>query len=147
MERALIFAAAFTFAALFALVRGGAPERWAAALYTAAYAVTIALALFKSSSFQTIEWGIFAVDIALMVSLVILALIANRYWTLWAASLQVVGILAHLAKLMVPEILAPAYAATLLIWSYAAVPLLITGTIRHRKRISHYGSDASWTPA
>jgi hypothetical protein len=145
MERALIFAALQILACLYALGKGGAPERWAAVSYAAAFAASIAATLFANSFYSTLEWGVFAVDLLLAAALLLLALHANRYWTLWAASFQIVAICAHLAKMLVPEILAPAYAAVLIIWSYAAIPLLMIGTMRHQSRLIRYGSDANWS--
>lgn len=144
--RPFIFAGLLLLATLFALVRGGGPERWAAAAYLSAYTATVWLTVDKHSAFHRIEWGVFATDLALMVVLMILALQSNRMWTLWAASFQLVGVSAHLAKLMIPEILAGAYAATLMIWSYAVIPVLLLATLRHRRRIAAYGTDPAWSP-
>ncbi len=146
MEHALVFAALLALSVLYALARGGAPERLAALAYLAAYVATLAIALHKHDAFHSMEWGVLSVDLVLAAALLALALRANRYWTLWAASIQIVGIAAHLAKLLVPEILAPAYAVTLIVWSYAAIPLLIGGSLRHRQRLSNGGFDTGWSP-
>lgn len=145
MERAAVFAVLLVVVAFFAAVRGGAPERWAALFYVLAYVVSGVFALRSGDAYRTVEWAIFVTDITLAISLTILAMHANRYWTMWAASFQVIGIAAHFVKMVVPEILEPAYALTLVIWSYASIPLLWVATIRHLKRISLFGGDPSWS--
>jgi hypothetical protein len=145
MKRAILFAVLFASASLYALVRGGAPERVAAVGYLAAYIGSFLLVTSGASQFQSTEWALFLVDAILAALLVILALHANRYWTIWAASLQIVSLSAHVADFVVPEIAAPAYALTLIVWSYLALPILLVGTTRHQKRKTHYGDDPSWS--
>jgi hypothetical protein len=145
MERAIFFAVMLASTTLYALVRGGAPERATAGVYLAAYAGTIFFASDRVDQFQAIEWGLFAVDAVLAFCLVLIALHANRYWTLWSASVQLVSLAAHFAKLIVPELVAPAYALTLIVWSYLAIPLLVLGTRRHRARTNEFGEDQSWS--
>ena len=145
MERALVFAALLACTVLYALVRGGTPERLAALAYLMAYLGGVALTISRSDAFQSVELGVLATDAALAAVLVTIALRANRYWTIWAASLQTVALAGHLAKFIVPEILAPAYAITLIVWSYAAIPVLALATLRHQMRISTYGGDPDWS--
>lgn len=142
--RPLIFAALFLASVLYALTRGGAPEKWAAVAYISAYGATLIFAAHKHNAFSQIEWGVFATDLGLAVALGVLAVQANRMWTIWAVSFQLVGVMTHLVKLAMPEILAPAYALTLMAWSYAMIPLLFCATIRHRQRLRAYGSDRGW---
>jgi hypothetical protein len=145
MTRALFFSGLLLLACLYAIVRGGKPERYAALMYVAAFIASALSAQFGSELYRSINWGIVAVDVTLAVSLGALALHANRYWTLWASSIQIVAILAHLAKMMVPEIAATAYEITLLVWSYAAIPLLLIATFRHRQRMQKNGEDPEWS--
>lgn len=146
MERALAFAVLFALTVLYALLRGGTPERLAALAYLLAYLAGVALTANRSDAFQSVELGILMTDAALAAALVIIATRANRYWTIWAASLQTVALTGHLAKFVVPEILAPAYAVTLIVWSYAAIPVLAIATLRHQQRMSARGQDLAWTP-
>ena len=146
MERALLFTGLLLLASAYALVRGGKPERYAAFMYLIAFVASALSAQFGRELYHTINWGIVAIDIALALSLGGLALRANRFWTIWATSIQIVAIFAHLAKLLVPEIAAMAYEITLLVWSYAAIPVLMTATYRHNERIRQNGAELSWSP-
>lgn len=145
MARALIFSGLLLAVCIYAMVRGGKPERYAALMYLAAFFASALSAQFGNRLYHSINWGIFAIDLILAVALSVLALHANRYWTIWASSIQLVAILAHLAKMLVPEIAAAAYQITLLVWSYAAMPLLVAATSRHRQRLRLYGTDLAWS--
>ena len=147
MERQFVFAGLLLLGVLYALLRGGAPERWAAAFYILAYGASIAAKYHDVIRHSTFDWSVFLVDAVLAMGLVGLSLKANRYWTLWVASFQIVALTAHLVKMLVPEVVYPAYEITLLIWSYAAIPVLVIAARRHRIRIRHFGNDVSWSPA
>jgi len=146
MERALLFSGLLLLASVYALARGGKPERYAAAMYIAAFIASALSAQIAQALYQKFNWGIVAIDFALAVSLGALALQANRYWTIWATSIQIVAIIAHLVKLLVPEIAATAYEITLLVWSYASIPVLAIATYRHRARVRLNGEEPNWSP-
>lgn len=147
MERALLFTGLLAFACAYAIVRGGKPERYAAGMYLTAFLASVLFAQIGSRLYDSINWGIVSVDVLLALSLGALALHANRYWTIWASSIQAVAVLAHTAKLLVPEIAAMAYEITLLVWSYAVIPVLIGATYRHQTRIRQNGVDRNWSIA
>jgi hypothetical protein len=145
MENVILFAVLLALATLYALVQGGAPERAVALGYLAAYVGSAYFAANRTDQYFSLEWGLFAVDSLLAICLVLFALHANRYWTLWAASIQIVSLAAHFAKLVVPELVAPAYGLTLIVWSYLAIPVLFFGTHRHRKRQQRFGEYPGWS--
>ncbi len=144
MIHATLFLGLLLLASLYAFWRGGQPEKSAAMLYVGAYVASYFAVSISRQFYSSFELGIFAVDVALAAALIALALRANRYWTLWAASIQIISVLGHMAKLIIPQILAPAYAMTLIIWSYASLPLLIAATMRHHQRKKISGRYADW---
>jgi hypothetical protein len=145
MFRVIIFAVLLALIALYAVIRGGTPERMVAGGYLGAYAGSAFFASDRLLTYQTLEIGVLFIDIALAGFLLSITLFANRYWTIWAASAQMVGLFAHFAKLVIPEIAAPAYGLTLIFWSYLSLPILFMGTKRHHQRKRRFGSDASWS--
>jgi hypothetical protein len=72
-----------------------------------------------------------------------LALRAERFWTLWIAALQIIGTAGHAVKFVDPEIIQRVYAFILAVWAYPVLLLLVIGTRRHQKRLSRFGSDES----
>ncbi|OYY68631.1 hypothetical protein [Sphingomonas sp. 28-63-12] len=128
---------------LYALVRGGAPER----LGTAALLVAIVASRFAPASgpvrFQTIEYGIMAVDAALLAVILIIAVRAQRFWPMWMAAILLDTVLTHLLMLS-PKLIPWSYSVMNAAWSYPIPIILAIGAWRHRARIDTYGSDPAW---
>lgn len=129
----------------YAVMRGGAPERLAGILQLAAAALTRAFFLSSGSPYLTVEFGILAVDVALLAALVALALYADRFWPIWLAALQALGAGAHLVKAIEPSVVSMAYAILVIAWSYPMVIILAVGTLRHRRRLAAVGADLDWS--
>ena len=130
---------------IYALLKGGAPERIGATIIGAGSILSLAAVSAPASSFGSVEIGVFLVDIACLVAFVVLALRAERYWPLWVAALQVIGIAGHAVKLVDPEVIRRAYAFALVFWSYPMLLLLALGTWRHQQRLTRFGADPSWS--
>ena len=145
MEHALYFFGTLLLVSAYALIRGGAPEKIVATFYLFAYALSVVATRTAGGLYDAVIGSILVVDICLAAALVAVSLYANRYWTMWAASLQIVAIFAHFAMLILPGVVSAAYAVTLLIWSYASLPLLMAATIRHQSRIALFGVDKNWS--
>lgn len=145
MERALAFAGALILVSLYALMRGGAPERSAATMYLVAYVLSAWVTQLNRELYDSVQWMVLGIDLGLLAALVSLALKANRYWGIWAASFQLIAVIAHLAMVLFPNIAAPAYATALLIWSYAVLPMMAMATYRHDRRVACYGTDPAWS--
>jgi len=132
-------------ASIYALVRGGAPERIVGGLMLIAFAASMLLQSQFPVRFHGVELGIFIVDCALLAALLAVALRAERFWPIWMTGLQAVAVAAHLAKMVNPMVIPWAYAAMLAFWSYPMMALLVAGTWRHRRRMAVLGADRSWS--
>jgi hypothetical protein len=131
----------------YALLRGGAPERWCAGIALAATILSI-LALSRSAViYQDAEIETLAVDLLALAAFFIVAVFADRFWPLVVAGLQADAVVIHVCKLVQPDILPLGYAVGLSIWSYPILILLAVGTVRHRRRLAVHGYDLSWSPA
>jgi hypothetical protein len=122
--------------ALYAFLRGGREERAAAALcLIAAISTTLLLAPLQQR-FSVIEINVFAVDTALFIGFVTIALRSERFWPLWISGLQLTTILGHAMKGLEGDLLPKAYAAALNFWAYPIVLILGIATWRshHRRR-------------
>jgi hypothetical protein len=145
MVNILIFNALLVVVALLALWRGGLPERIAAAaLVLAALATRIAYSPVLSQ-FQGVEYGVFGVDVALVVTLGLLALRANRLWPMCLTSLHLASVLVHVGRLIEDDMAAWAYAFMLKIWAYPMLAVLLVGVERHRRRLARVGVDEPWS--
>lgn len=143
MVRLLIFNALYSFASLFALIRGGAPERIGAIILIADFQLSACVVAPMHSRFTGVEWPMFAVDSAAFAALYILSLISTRYWPAWMAGMQGCVALSHLSGLRL-DIIPWAYGTVVAGWAYAMLVMLIIATCRHRKRLRRYGADPAW---
>ena len=129
----------------YAVIRGGHPE-WLGATILAIFSVLTAVAIPDATSFRFLESGALVVDLLCLAAFVMLALRADRFWPLWVAALQLLGVASHGVKLSEPDLMPRTYAFMLAIWSYPMIFLMIIGTSRHQARLRKFGSDRSWSP-
>lgn len=119
--------------ACLALWKGGLPERIAGP--TMLVAATISS---FSADYRWIEpqYAIMTIDVTMLLFLVILALKADRWWPIWGAGLQLLGIVIHGAFAAQQLVVSRAYMFALNIIGYLVVGSLLVGTIAYmiRKR-------------
>lgn len=143
--RLILFLSLLSTVLTFALWKGGAPERWMAFLLALASAATWMLVSSGDEIFTSVEIGIAMVDAALLAGMFIVALHADRYWTIWITAFQIIQVFAHLPEILIPQLLPWVYGLIISVWSYPMLLILFAGTVRHRQRISRFGSDRHWS--
>lgn len=141
----VFFVAYFLLVCGFAFAKGGAPERFVAGAFLIAWILSIALSPTKDVRFEDLEMGILVIDLALLTVLILVAVKANRRWTIIAASLQIVIALAHLAKFADPRLIQAAYAYITESWPILQITVLAVGTELHRRRKRREGTVRSWS--
>lgn len=145
-----IFLVLLVICSAYAWRRGGAPERAAAFVLIVATLLTIVVASSPLVLFQSLETGIFVVDVAAFLALGAIGLFAARSWPMLMAALQLVTIFAHVAAFM--NVTLPwAYAFMLSVWSYPMLLLLVIGSWRHARRVRRHRSGfgpsiIDWVP-
>jgi hypothetical protein len=139
-----IFAMLTIVACIYAIARGGAPERITAIGFLTAFVLTNLFSRSVFVAFSGIEWEIAAVDTALAAVILFVALGSCRFWALAMAAMMIINVFGHLARLLDAGIIAKAYYALVALISYPMVLLLVIGTWRHRMRLRLYGIDYSW---
>ena len=111
---------------LYALVKGGRPEKTAA--------IVIALAWIASSLLQdrinilSPQWAVAWLDVVLFVVFVIMALVWRRGWLMFASASQLLTAATHFTTLLDPRLFALAIITAYYIWSYATLGALAWGT-------------------
>ncbi len=131
-------------ATIYALWRGGAPERSVAASYFVIGAIGSFWHDIAPRDFQEMEIQSLVVDIAIWIPLFIVSLGAKRIWPLWVVAFQTIAVVAHTAKLMDVSIIPRAYYIMQVASSYPLLITLIIGTYCHQKRLQKFGTDPSW---
>lgn len=143
----LIFLALLVSACGYAAVRGGAPERIAAAAQFGAVILTwifATIASWSSAPYSSVEVGVAITDFTLFGVMVGLAVTSARFWPILQASMLGCELFGHVAKPLGPDILPRAYYVTVAFWGYPTVALLAAATWRHRERLRRYGLDYAW---
>ena len=139
----LVFHGVTLAACLYALARGGAPERLTAGSFLLALLLTD-LATGPVHAYADVEWQVASIDMALFLTLLFVALGSCRFWVLAMAGMMLVNLFGHVARLLDAGIIARAYYLLVATIGYPMVALLVIGTWRHRLRLRRYGVDYAW---
>lgn len=129
----------------YALWRGGGPERAVAALLLAASLATIATPTIDRVSYFTVFYAVMWIDLALFLGLAAVAALADRFWPMWLAALQLVALGAHGVRAIDPTLWAAAYWLVTTKIAYPMLLLLFAGTWRHRRRLAAGLPEWSWS--
>jgi len=129
---------------LYALARGGTPERAAVALLVSAVAATVLSPAAGVHRFYQLELNLLVIDSALFLGMAALAMKAQRYWTMWLAAVKLNTVITHLLILS-PSLMPWSYAVANAAWSYPTPLLIAIGAMRHRQRLKRYGVDPAWS--
>jgi hypothetical protein len=122
---------------VYAMARGGRSERAAALILFVCSLLTKLIYLIPAADrFGDVEYAVLLVDAAGLAGFTWVALKSDRFWPLWIAALQLIGILVHLSRMIEPAMLPTAYAFLLAIWAYPQLALIAYGTWHyHRRRL------------
>jgi hypothetical protein len=131
---------------IYAMLRGGAPERIGVTILLIASLVTGAVAWGPRDLFATVASDVLLIDVVTSAAYVLLALRAERFWPFWVAAMQILTAMGHLVKLADPAMPRSAYQFMVVFWSYPMILFMVIGTWRHRRRTFHYGHDEAWSP-
>ncbi|MDO6416147.1 hypothetical protein Q4F19_17305 [Sphingomonas sp. BIUV-7] len=141
------FWAIFAFFAWWAWSRGGASERWAVGMMSAAALFTPLIGGAFNTHWHAPQLGILAVDCGLLVCLLTLAFYSRRFWPMSVASLQTMAVLTHPALWIDSTILPFGYALMQGFWSYPMMALVMIGARRHQLRRAAASERAGRGPA
>ena len=130
--------------ALYAFVRGGAPERVVAAAFIAAAIASFVAQPLVRGGYDDTEFGLLLIDVALLAVLVAVALWANRFWPIWIAAFQLFALLVHVTMLYEQDILPLVYFVVISRIAYPMLLMLLVGTMLHFQRLKRHGADPDW---
>lgn len=134
MPRYLIFWTILLVCCGYALLKGRKYERIAAVVFLSATVISVAGHLSLQVRYLSLDPTDVVVDTAVLLALVAIALVSDRFWPLWAAGFQLVGSMAHVLK-MIDVTFAPwGYAVAARFWSYPILVVLFIGAWRQHRR-------------
>lgn len=146
MTHVVLFNIVLAAACVYAFVAGGAPERWTAAVFALGAAATFALPFEHHASYHSVHVKLLAVDVLTLLGLVGIALRADRFWPLYVSALHLITIAIHGVKAFQPTLVPWMYAGASGKIAYPMLALLAIGALRHRHRLTRFGSDRDWSP-
>jgi len=118
----------------YALWRGRKYERIIAFVFLAASIVSIFALSPRSVRYVGLETSDMVIDSFVLMAVVAVALISDRFWPLWIAGLQLVDSSSHLMKAIDMSLVPRAYAAAERFWSYPMLLILFLGAWRSHRR-------------
>lgn len=137
MDRLLLYHALLIIACGYALVRGKTDARIVALVFLAGNFATTALRSHVATTYSSVETSILVIDILGFAGFTYAALISDRFWPLWVSGLQLTTSMGHVMKAMDSDLVPIAYAAALRFWAYPILIILLVGTWRSRRRLTH----------
>lgn len=143
MIRFILFSVLLVLACGYALMRGGAPERIAAAILFLGSVLSPLVASAWLTRFQHVEHGMLMVDLIVFALFFILALTTRRFWPLWMTAMQGVNLVSHLS-ILAPDVIPRVYGNAVTLSIYPMLLVLVVATWRHQRRLAAYGADSSW---
>lgn len=120
----------------YALWRGRKYERVAAIVFIAATVLSLILHSPVQGRYHGLEISDLVVDTGVLVAVIAIALVSDRFWPLWVAGLQLVDSMSHLFKAIDAELLPAVYGAAERFWSYPILIILFIGAWRQHRRHS-----------
>jgi hypothetical protein len=143
--RVMLYLSLLTICAIYALRRGGAPERTTTVAIILMVASDPLVHAVTPSRYSSLDPGHLVIDSLALAAFMVIALRANRYWPLWVSAFQLIAVVAHAGRLLDVEIHKTAYGLMQVLWSYPMLVVLALGTRAHQARLRQYGVDPSWS--
>ncbi len=133
IPRYIIFWALLLLTFAYALWRGRGDEKIAAGVALLATIATQFVMPPPALRYSGIQFGLVAIDMAVLAAFVAIALRSERFWPLWVAGLQLINSMSHLMKGIEADLVPQAYAAAAVLWSYPILLIILVGTWRTHK--------------
>lgn len=145
-HRALVQYSVIVLLAIMCWVWGSGPERISGSiLLTMPFAEVAYHGLFgPQTTLSHTDIGHAILEIIVAIPFLAVALTANRTYPLWLVSFQLVAVLSHLVRNLVPEAGGAAYMVMTIGPSYAMIATLSLGLLAHRLRLRRHGAYRSW---
>lgn len=115
---------------LYAIARGGRPERWGAAINFTGSALSSAARLLGFASWAPAEIIVLVIDLVVVMGFYLLAVTTSRFWPIWAAGFALANLFASIAGTFLPDSTLLAYASGQGLYAYCALFVLALGTAR-----------------
>jgi hypothetical protein len=118
----------------YALWRGRKYERIAALVFVTATILSILGHSPLRGRYVELEASDLIIDTGVLVAVIAIAVVSDRFWPLWVAGLQLVDSASHLMKAIHADLVPQVYGAAERFWSYPILIILLIGAWRQHQR-------------
>lgn len=126
----------------YALIRGHKTERWGVAIMVVGSVGTTMIALGMGASWASAENGVLFIDLTMLLALIHLALVSDRFWPIWMTAFHLVSVSIHVAVMVSPEIAPWAYATGQGFWAYPMLLALAIGAHEYVRQSDLESADS-----
>jgi len=133
MLRIAIFELLQLAVSLFAIRRGGAPERIVGWMLLCAAIFSLAIGM-PGNAFRALSIPHFSIDVLLFIGLLTIAARANRFWPYWIAAFELIAIGVHGARALDPDLVPIVYSRMIGEVAYPMCLVLVLGTYHYTRR-------------
>lgn len=144
MTRQMVFLALLLVSTLYALMRGGWPEKIGAATLLGGACLSAVFIRPHGPRFHNVETGVLVIDALIFGIFLWLAVRSTRFWPMWIAAMLGAEVVVHVMLMTMPDVVPEAYMDAVALWSWLAQIVLIVATRRHLSRLKRWGADAPW---
>lgn len=136
---------ALLFLLVFALRKGGEPERFVVISLAIAFLAFLGVNELRGPyDFLAMDFVNSGIEAALFVALFLIALRANRWWTLFACALQLIILVAHLNRALGVQATPEVYWGMTSLPSYLQLLCIALGVFAHDRRTRRMGRYPDW---
>ena len=110
----------------FAFLKGDEPERVAAGAFVLAWFASLLAQ--DDANVSSVQWGVFAIDVVMLVVLGALAWKSRRTWPVWAAACQLMVVTSHIMSMVDLRPTLAAFVTVINLAGYGVLVALAIGT-------------------
>ncbi|MNS84738.1 hypothetical protein D3C86_1228540 [compost metagenome] len=125
---------------LFAILKGGAPEKIGASAFLLGWFASLLVQ--ASGSYSGVQWGLFAIDTAVLLVFIAMVWKAPRSWPVWACALQLLTVTSHIMVMMNLSPPISAYYTVVNMTGYGIMLAIAIGTFWAWQERRAIGADA-----
>ncbi len=130
---------------LLAWWRGGAPERFFAAILATSWAIDrVGHLLMHGGLRGQIQTLHLIIDATAFVCMALVMVRARRIWPIWASACQLLSAISHLTAFADPRVQAIAVLTLAIAPYYLVLAAIFVGVWMHQRRVRRRGTDPSW---
>ncbi len=125
---------------MFALLKGGEPERIGAGAYLFAWFASVLVQ--SNAGIMGVQWAMFGIDVAVLLVFIAMVWKAPRSWPVWACALQLLTVTSHIMIMLDLRTPVSAFYTVVNMTGYGIMAAIAIGTFWAWQERRAIGADA-----